>query len=426
MGTLILGESYSSSEDEKKKGREVLKLQVLEREVNSGSIPITWCVDSLWLEENKDKLSELKLHICTFSKSADGRSTEWRGAVKLEDKGTYVTFLRPGENRIAAVITSKFKKEWLECWLYDGGYKQNLISYPIGMSDWVHENDNRFNSSVCNIDKNRNILTSYLDVDVPSEVFADPPWKWEEKWVNFLFSSKCRDQCAFRRKRLFAYTIQPFMFLFLYSFALMLWVFHAFAGHVRNNPYTYSVKNPLSCDLITPRTDVGFKDSLFWSKKLPKVINIVNILGFPITLCVGVFCFFLLPPLIGLVVYGGFLSIWAGVYIIWGLAHLALCIFSLYLKLVRSISTFIVDKVFPFSVWDKVFSSSIWNKKPSLPKNSLRISREVENLEQNIDLLSCGNNEVIIKKMEDLPKRKQTLSLRFKGLKGKVCKPFAQ
>jgi len=46
---------------------------------------------------------------------------------------------------------------------------------------------------------------------VPVEVFAKEPAAWEKAWVNLFFRSRPGDQCDFRKRRLFAYTIQPIL-----------------------------------------------------------------------------------------------------------------------------------------------------------------------------------------------------------------------
>ncbi len=50
-----------------------------------------------------------------------------------------------------------------------------------------------------------------LDVGVPDELFAEKPF--DERWVNALLGSPVVDQCSYRQRRIFAYTLQPIVFL---------------------------------------------------------------------------------------------------------------------------------------------------------------------------------------------------------------------
>jgi len=147
----------------------LLKIKLLETEVTSASLPITWRVNKNWLKKNG---ADWDILFSTVSFD-DDRKTEWRSKCKLTDLVHYVKFLRPGKNRIFAIISC--------------GYRD------------------------CYIDEK----STSLDVDLPEEVFADEPPAWEKNWVNFFFSTKAVDQCDFRKRRLLAYTIQPILIVLM-------------------------------------------------------------------------------------------------------------------------------------------------------------------------------------------------------------------
>lgn len=48
-----------------------------------------------------------------------------------------------------------------------------------------------------------------VEVVVPLSVFARPAF--DRRWVNFMTRTPCADECEYRRRRLFAYTLQPLM-----------------------------------------------------------------------------------------------------------------------------------------------------------------------------------------------------------------------
>jgi len=49
-----------------------------------------------------------------------------------------------------------------------------------------------------------------IKVNVAAEFFAKEPWPWVRWWVNFWFRTTPRDQCQFRKRKIFpAFSIQP-------------------------------------------------------------------------------------------------------------------------------------------------------------------------------------------------------------------------
>lgn len=89
------------------------------------------------------------------------------------------------------------------------------------------------------MDKFQEELECHLDfvkvtINVPEELFAKEPPRWLSTWVNaFYESDKPCDECHFRRRFTFAFTIQPFLVLFLIFFrflAAVTLVLSGFAG----------------------------------------------------------------------------------------------------------------------------------------------------------------------------------------------------
>lgn len=375
------------------------RIQVGEVEIDSGSVPITWCLDPLWLENNKEKLNDYFVHICTFSKSFDGKVTEWRMVpARLTEKMGYVTFLRPGENRIAALVVPQYiLGYWLD---YSGGeYLEGVIRYPFGgdfpdrdifccFYDYFLELDGAFHA--------------YLDVDVPSGVFASRPWKWEEKWVNLFWGPRVVDQCSFRRRRIFAYTIQPALFLLLYSIKLILAIIFLLAGFISKNPMIEGLIHPL-IDRGNPFYGAGSaekEDSIFWRKSFPELWNWANVTS-PVFIFISCLLWaFAYPPEVGMFFVLGFLGFWALVYI---------------LSFVLGVVTFVLGVVIGFAPSISRLFGNLF----------LRKGKSEDYVESDLELLSC-DNPVEFRRIKDLPKEKRTLKLRFRGVKGRVCRPFSR
>ena len=391
--------------------KKVLKIQVAEEEIDSGSVPVTWCLDSEYLGENRDKLNEFWIHICTFHKSVDGRLTEWRAApARLTDKMTYATFLRSGENRIAAIIASSRIFRWKDPHF-------DVVDYPVSCCKSNPEYDYKFWDYFL---RRYYCPHAYLDVDVPSEVFANPPWKWEERWVNLFLDGKPTDQCSFRRRRIFAYTVQPIVFLTFYLIKILMFILAYFAGFIRNNPFSTGIKNPF-IDCGGPfyiDEGIEWSDSLFWRKNLPTFFNLVNVTFFPILFIIGVLGWIgLFGPNLGLYLFAGFLAFGIGVY--------AIPVIGMgFVGVVYYLSNFIL-----FKIVLKLFKLLGGERAVSFVDkfaHSHIETREEDRLERDFELLSCDSGAPCIRRMEDLPKEKRTLSLRFKGIKSRVCRPFSR
>ena len=189
----------------------MFKLYVASTEIESGTIPISWCV-------SKDKLKELARHgvedpqviLCVVPEEHYHPTKEYRKVVPLKDLMTYVEFRHPGKNKIYGVMSFKYKEGARNDYLsktYRRGYDTDMLS--VDGEDWkpawrgvTHKHS--------------------VSVDVPSDCFAPEPLAWEKAWVNHHFKLKCTDQCHFRKRRMFAYTVQPIMMVFNLVFRLLV------------------------------------------------------------------------------------------------------------------------------------------------------------------------------------------------------------
>ena len=180
----------------------IIEFKLLESTVQSASIPITWCIGKKWLKKYGAN-GEVLLATVPLG---GGKRVEWRGKYKIQDLVGYVKFLRPGKNRIFCIIP--------EGWAYS--------DYPERISKfWNTKTDGDWDYDIISSSENDPAIYEpwlkydYLDVELPEEVFANEPPKWEKAWVNFFFSSPAIDQCDFRRRRLLAYSIQPLLIIMM-------------------------------------------------------------------------------------------------------------------------------------------------------------------------------------------------------------------
>lgn len=173
----------------------------------------------------------------------------------------YVSFRMPGKNRIFAYISQIKPINIME--RYQNKFSTNVVSdgeyatFILGgtFTDQVKESY---------VDENNCLHTKWIekeiviptqphadpvDVDVPAEYFAKEPPQWEKDWVLWLLKDKGIDQCAFRKRRFFAYLpfLQPLIFVLSLSIKLVFTLISLLFG-LRGFSLKYLL-HPLTYDL---------------------------------------------------------------------------------------------------------------------------------------------------------------------------------
>jgi hypothetical protein len=113
-----------------------------------------------------------------------------RKIVPLSEGAAYPEFRGPGDYTVVPVIVTKDP---------DSYTKRGLHGYAV---DVLYKNGKL-------VDSDENILGDPIDVHVPEGLFGKIPPRWVSKWANLWFDRPPRDQCAFRRRCLLAFTVQP-------------------------------------------------------------------------------------------------------------------------------------------------------------------------------------------------------------------------
>ncbi len=195
----------------------------VDREIHGPSVLVRWCLDPETTSLLKDH-AEAKPQILLVI--AGPHNSETRVLTPLENVMQYVEVRRPGPNTILSAIVwrgpySDHAPQSTYLRRVHGRYWTDLVARGD-----VEQEDPQIRSflSVSGEYGMYGIVGPTLQIDVPKEVFAKEPPKWEQKWVNWLFSHAPVDQCAYRRRRIFAYSLKPFLglgylaFLALYLF----------------------------------------------------------------------------------------------------------------------------------------------------------------------------------------------------------------
>jgi hypothetical protein len=181
----------------------MLELHIGDKDISSGSVPISWCVSKDTLDAlAKEGVTDPMIVICIAPQGNRYHiKKETRYVLPLSDLMTYISFNTAGDNKVFAFISKKGKKSATNSYLYknDNQYISWMLNYSgedYGGKDDLYD-------------------AKPIDVSVPDEMFAKTPF--DASWVNALYSDKVVDQCHYRRRRIFSYSIQPLLYL-LFAF----------------------------------------------------------------------------------------------------------------------------------------------------------------------------------------------------------------
>lgn len=194
-----------------------LRIDSADAEVTSPSVPVRWCLDKSVLDElNLGEKEALYVFLAVRPVSDESGNRETTTLVLANQLEHYLAFQRPGEYVIAALLlrgvptkiypntTSAAMRTARET-LVEAYRNHTIFEYSREAGKVVVYRAFGYPFTPYPI--------AVLEVNVPQECFASEPAAWEKSWVNLLFDEAPYDQCAFRRRRIFAYTLQPLYLL---------------------------------------------------------------------------------------------------------------------------------------------------------------------------------------------------------------------
>lgn len=369
----------------------MFELKIADRDVSGGSIAVTWCVDQELIKQLADaSVADPQVVICVAP--ADDKYSsrkEYRKVVPLSDMMAYVEFRVPGPNKIWAFVSTGSKR----------GVRNEFLKKVSGEfeSSILVDSGDEFASM-----RFSRLGAEPVSVFVPEEAFAPEPAQWEKDWVNHFFKDKAIDQCHFRKRRLFAYTVQ-LLIMFLNLLLRAVIYVPALAIGAKNlslkyliHPLTYSLEETLrvmgggTWFVRTWQGDKGIENTSpvtfnyvlrkFWS------LPFMPIIGIPF------FCIF-------------YFHLWKALAVGVAAAALVALILGGVWFFAEGAATKVLNAI------------SDW-------VDELLGHRDMYYLDQDeMEMLICDGKT--IRKIGDLPSKKRTLRLRFLNLKSKVCRPFS-
>lgn len=388
----------------------MFEIHVADTDATSGTIPLTWCFDRETLTALKAFKNEetpnlyVVISIVPLSDGVDESDRkEVRYVVPVNQMMAYVSFKYPGVNRIRAFVVlgtsqNSTRYTWTRApWDMTTKYNIAIIGReegePYHEDTWIH--------SLANTEefKGISVQAKPMDVEVPAECFAKEPAAWEKAWVTWLVADdRFGDQCDYRRRRLFAYSFQPFILLgnmmcrVLITFLALVCGAKKLSAKYLLHPLSHTLKSTWSQfedGIIFLRTDIPEK----WQTRLCREDEPV----YGLLLAFGYMTWPLLlsPPVLACMAWITLIGAWKTVGMLFLIAVVAILMILAFLLLpeIRGIVRAAFDHI--YDVLSRWFSST----DEDLP-----------------ELLVCSDKPAVVKK---------TVKLRFQSFKAKVCKPFA-
>lgn len=384
----------------------MFEIHVADTDVNSGTIPISWCTNKGLLKElEKHNVRDPQVVICVAPVQDYHVKKEYRKVVSLKDLMAYIEFRVPGGNNIYAFVSLASKRSTQNKYLAKehGSYSTSILSYDgKGWADCEYLVDEDAEEE----DKHRDVAP----VVVPKGVFAKEPPAWEKRWVNHLFSTKPEDQCRYRRRRLFAYTVQPLLGALNMAVRLGALILCMLFGF-RNLKNWREVFQPLTHSLSDTVESIWGGGTYFYRAEPASYKNRdVNAFGFVEGLAylarrawTLVFMPLLLIPLaLLLTVYG----VEHTLYVLSILLFAVVCLVAV--LCIGALVTSKENRQDAWYWWCGLFEDDeLWYVDAS-----------------EVAHLVCDGEDKP-RKVGKLPRKHRTIKLRFTELKSKVCRPFA-
>lgn len=408
------------------------------------SIALSWCLDRQTIQEiqrNPD-IREAYLLLIVVSKQGsqyyESRNVYQRQVVKLADPMTYIRFYKPGEHYILATI----------CWqppthgnspqslIYRGrhGYRSHVQRYNLTE---VSDEQNKMLEIFDPLEFPHREF-AFLRVEVAAGHFAKQPPQWIFDWVNLYYETAPRDQCQFRNRAIWAFTLKPFYFLLrklgrfvVGVFAIIVWALFAYREF-----RPLKALNPFAdFDDATTNDGWSFKNSYLWRHDRDDDGDLGALRPawlWPLTPIVPL----LLAVVLFIVSYGVESIDWTVwetiIYAIAAVVTTAAVIGFGYLFL---LTIFLLGTVIS-SGWKNWVGSEgykSWRerkKEKEEAKNERRLQREAETRRylahvesQKLQVLSCDQGRT--PDYQSLRREERTVRLRFLHAKAKICKSFS-
>ncbi|MEK7630175.1 MAG: hypothetical protein AAB432_02205 [Patescibacteria group bacterium] len=341
-----------------------------------------------------------------------------RHTFPVEDLVGYIQLCRPGQHHFIAIVFCGDKETALKnVRLYikkdEDSYYDMSINYGMVGKSVKENSENTFSAAVA------------VEFEVPAELFAEKPktvfgqFIWD--WVNRWFKRPPIDQCAYRKRKLFAFTLQPPLLIIGRLIIGLIGTFYTLIGSSFLLFLGYQpipvFKNILNSWIDIDNSEMNlyrFGSEFSWRKwGNEKTMRHIPILAVP-------YIFLSLS----LVVAG------ITTYIIQNLGVVSFVVVSMAFIFVLFLLLFFIMKKIMTKEWKEKREQRAIEKLTE--RNRMKTEQILtedrvyfENLRANISLENIPLS-VDVKKILPKVNIKTRFQLSFWGMKAKVCRPFAK
>lgn len=393
-----------------------------EKEMDSATIPVQFFL-------SPEVISQKPKYVVLFEQNgqeaADMKANNLgrRYACKVEDGVKFMQLFSPGYHRLAVLvlggeISDEIIREQVEVLMNTEGRDRHNLSIRW---DLIRSGVAEGSAGSVSLP----LAVTMVEFEVPVELFAEKPktrfGQAVEKWADGFFSSPPRDQCAYRKRVLFSFTLQP-MILFVIELFSLLYVLIGFAvaffcGWKPRNIFSL-LRNAVILDFNFDHDSVRQYPSVdgwrVWSRNNQGESTMMLVAPYEVLVAfpLGWISWFLAKGL-----WQYFAAFSFGEYMTMLLCT-GICLMLTW-SLVRSISF----RVFNFLAGQEHRARWLQKREARIAAEKDRLAQEEEQwLRENLSL-SLKPNEVDLAKV---PRKSvvQTFRIGYWTLKAKMCKPY--
>ena len=167
--------------------------------VQNANVPIRWCInkETLAILEQEKAVNPHILIVTATQNRYYGFKETSRHLAPLDQVIEFIQFQKPEKNFLFATIV----------WAKNGTYSELWEKFL--QKEYRNYNTDVISETGFSPPKKNCIELAEVEVYMPREIFAKEYPAWLKKWVNLWFKSEARDQCHFRKRMIFAFTIKP-------------------------------------------------------------------------------------------------------------------------------------------------------------------------------------------------------------------------
>jgi len=362
-----------------------LELNVKSRAPQAPTVEVGWCLLPGTVEY-LHKQGVIDPYILLIA--IDERGQEMRELHQVRKGMTFWTFTRPGKVTLHAMIVFSS--------IGEGRPLQFLTRHGNGydVTIFLHDQELR------NLNRDGIFGHSEVELVLDEKCFAKEPPAWLKRWVNLAHRGRAEDECHFRKRAIFAFTIQPWAALVYYTVKVItmvcLGLWHVVV--LGNTKVNFLAIWPIIG--VEWTATAPYNKTSFWLHPWRWQISPIALVAYAFIATVlsgvtGSSPAADLPRLIGIGIVCGYVLI---------------------LLVYCSVA---------YEAW-QIKNPKYADAGKRLREAEARRAEQARRMQEELDYLVCRGGIPRAVSVSSLPRERRTLDLRFAALKAKLCRQFAR